>query len=69
MNNFVPYPFRRHPSAHTVHDTYMTISTRVKCTAFVPSGAIPRCVSYLGTKQGSDDKMALSPVGGVLTTL
>ena len=47
----------------------MTISIRVKCTAFVPSEAIPRGMSCLGTNGGSDDKIALSSVGGALATL
>lgn len=51
------------------HDTHMTISIRVKCTPFVPSEAIPRGISYLGTNGGSDDKIALSSVGGALATL
>ena len=45
------------------------MSIRVKCTAFVPSEAIPRGISYLGTKGGSDDKIVLSSVGGALATL
>lgn len=50
-------------------NTHMTMSIRVKCTDCVPSEAIPRGISYLGTKGGSDDKIALSSLGGALATL
>ena len=47
----------------------MTMSIRVKRTAAVPSEAIPRGISYLGTKGGSDDKVALSSADGTFPTL
>lgn len=49
--------------------THMTMSISVKWTDFVPSEAIPRGISYLGTKGGSDDKIAFSSFGGALATL
>ena len=70
MNRLMSYhPFRWYPFAHTIHDTYMAISIRVKCTAFVPSEAISRGMSYLGTEQGNDDTITLSSVGGVFADL
>jgi len=69
MKRFASYVFHRYAITHTIHGTYMTMSMRVKCTAVVPSEAIPRGISYLGTKGGSDDKIALSSVGGALATL
>jgi len=61
--------FRRCAITHVEDRTHMTISIRVKCTAAVPREAIPRGISYPGTKGGSDDKIAFSSVGGALAIL
>ena len=66
---FASYVFHWYPIAHTIFGTYMTMSIRVKRTAAVPSEAIPRGISYLGTKGGSDDKVASSSVDGAFPTL
>ena len=60
---------RRYAITHMEDNTHMTMSIRVKCTAAVPREAIPRGMSYPGTKGGSDDKIAFSSVGGALATL
>lgn len=66
---FCDLGFHQQVVTHTTHEAYMTISIRVKCTAFVPREAIPRGISYLGTKGGSDDRISLSSAEGALATL
>ena len=56
-------------AANVNDNTHMTMSIRVYCTDFVPSEAIPRGISYLGTKAGNVDKIAFSSLGGALATL
>ena len=66
---FASYSFVGANHTHRENETHMTISIRVKCTAAVPREAIPRGISYPGTKGGSDDKIAFSSVGGALAIL
>jgi hypothetical protein len=69
MKRFASCPFHQYAVARMGHDTHMTMSMRAKRRAVVPRVAIPRGMSYLGTKGGSDDKIALSSAGGALATL
>lgn len=64
-----PILFYWHANTGETHGTHITMSIRVKRTDFVPSIAIPLGISYLGTKEGNDDKIALSSLGGALATL
>lgn len=61
--------FYRFVNDCVIYDTHITMSIRVKRIDFVPSIAIPLGISYLGTKGGSDDKIALSSTGEALATL